>query len=74
MCLGGLEVVACLLMSGVVFTPCVLYGLEFLAPDGWSQIFLKRQPPGELMLMIILWDLYLQYPAPTVSHSHALPS
>ena len=31
-------------MGGIVFPPCLLYGLWILSPDGWGQIFLKWQP------------------------------
>ena len=40
-------------MSRAVFSPCLLFGLGLLNPDGWGQIFPKWQPLGELTLMII---------------------
>ena len=54
-----------LLMDGDVFPPCLLFGLGLLCPGGWGQIFPKWQPPGELTLMIISWDLFLQCRAPS---------
>ena len=43
----------CQKMGGAVIPPGLLFGLRLLSPDGWCHVFLKWQPPGELMLMII---------------------
>ena len=57
-----------------MFLLCLLFSPGLLIPNGWGQIFPKWQPPGELTLMIIPWDLCLQYHAPTESHSCPLLS
>ena len=58
--------VACLLMVGAVFPPCLFFGL--------GQVFSKWQPPEECMPMIIPWNFCLQCPVPTVSQSWPLLS
>ena len=43
-------------MGGAVFLPSLLFALEILSPDGWSQIFPKWHPLEDLMLTIIPCD------------------
>ena len=57
--------------NGWSYVP-ILFGLGLLSTSGWGQIFPKWWPPGEFILVIIPWDLCLQCPVPTVSHSQLL--
>ena len=56
-----------------VFPPGLLFGLGLLSPAVWGQIFPKRPPLVENMMMIPenhSQDLCFQCPSPTRSHSH----